>query len=282
MRAHFFDLNTAITTDSEVWIVSKTKPNQPIVKISQSDFNIISKGLFKKTGSPLNLSGKEYYLPNELLEKIKVNCKRFNCDITNLSFSMQEFMNPELIDKLNYQIWKEHFINLKNTNDDIYMICSKNNKRNYEKLISKLEEFLKELGIKIKNYYYFSETFYNRDEEKIAHSKIKLLIQHSIGLKTEVDKFTNDEITQYNEVFYYDDEKTAINLGKQSNSILNFLYNNSEKEIKEKINSIIEEKDLKIIINEVTYNKVNQFVGTTVELKLDKIIKSFESFKYRP
>ena len=32
MNAHFFDLNTAIVVESEVWIVSKKNPNQPLVK----------------------------------------------------------------------------------------------------------------------------------------------------------------------------------------------------------------------------------------------------------
>jgi hypothetical protein len=161
------------------------------------------------------------------------------------------------------------------------MICSKNTKRNYEKLIKKLEEFLEELGLKVKNYYYFSETFYNRDEEKIANSKIRLIIQHTLGLKTEGDKFIDKEISQYDEVFYYDDERVAIKLGKQSNTVLKFLYDNSGNEVKEKVSSILKDNSLKIIINETTYNKVNKFVGTTIELKLDKIIKTFESFKYK-
>lgn len=281
MKAHFFDLNTAITVDSEVWIVSKTKPNDPILKINQSDFNLIRKDIYRKTGHPLVFGGKEYFLPENLFERIKVSCKKNNVQITDLNFSMQEFMNPEIIDRLNHRIWKEHFINLKNSNDDIYIICSKNTKRNYEKLIIKLEKFLEELGLKIKNYYYFSETFYNRDEEKISHSKIRLLIQHSLGLKTEGDKFTDKEISQYDEIYFYDDEKTSIKLGKQSNTILKFLYDNSEKELKEKISSFLNSNSLKILINEATYNKVNQFVGTCVELKIDKIIKTFESFKYK-
>lgn len=281
MKAHFFDINTTITVDSEVWVVSKIKPTKPILKINQSDFNLIKKGVFRRTGQPLVLNGKEYFLPESLLDKLKINCKRNNVEITDLSFSMQEFMNPEIIDELNYKIWKEHFINLKNSNDDIYMICSKNTKRNYEKIITKLEKFLEELGLKVKNYYYFSETFYNRDEEKIAHSKIRLLIQHTLGLKTEGDKFTDEEITQYDEVFFYDDERVALKLGNQSNTILKFLYENSEKELKEKINSFLKEKSLKITVNEATYNKVNKFVSNTVDLKLDKIIKTFESFKYK-
>ena len=41
MKAHFFDLDTILTTDNKVWLVDKTIPNIPIMKISQSDFNLI-------------------------------------------------------------------------------------------------------------------------------------------------------------------------------------------------------------------------------------------------
>jgi hypothetical protein len=278
MNAHFFDINSAITMNSQVWLVSKTKPNQPIVKISQSDFNLIKKGVFKNNGELLTISRKDYWISSDLLEKIKIQCKKLNVNITDISFSMQEFMNPEVINSLDYKIWEDHFLSLKNSNDDIYIICSKNTEKNYEYQISKLEDFLLELGLKVKKYYYFSETFYNRDGDKISHRKIRLLLQHAFGLKTDDVKFTDEEINQYDEIFFYDDEKTTIQLCKKSNDILKFLYDNSESNVKEKVKSLIEEKSPSIIINEVTFNKVNPFSMTKVDLVLDRIIKTFERF----
>lgn len=281
MRAHFFDINTMIELESEVWLVSKRNPNLPILKLSQSDFNLIKKGVFRKTGQLHNINNVDYFLPINISDNLKIKCKKMNVNITDLSFSMQEFMNPEVIKNLNYKIWIENFINLKNSNDDIYVICSKNTKKNYNSLIEKLEKSLFDLGIKVKTFYYISETFYNRDEDKIAHTKVKLLLQHIIGLKTDDNKISNKEITQYDEVFFYDDERTSINLCKQSNSILKFLYENSEKEIKDKVDSIIKEKSLYLFINETTYNKVNPFMTSKIEVKLDKIFKTFEGFKFR-
>ena len=52
---------------------------------------------------------------------------------------------------------------LKNTQDDIYIICSKQTKRNYQSLIDKLEDKLKEEGIQVKSFYYISENFYNQN-----------------------------------------------------------------------------------------------------------------------
>jgi hypothetical protein len=200
-----------------------------------------------------------------------------NLNITDLSFSMQEFMNPDIIKDLDIKIIKEHLVYLKNSPDDIYIICSKNTKLNIQPTIKKLEEYLMELGLSVKNYYFISETFYNRNEDKIAHKKIKVLLQHLIGLKTNNDQFTDEEVTQYDEVFFYEDDISTIKLTKISNDILKFLFDNSTDEIKEKINECLN-KDLILNLNEVTYNKVNPFKVDKIKLTINKVFKTFESF----
>lgn len=280
MRAHFFDINTLIQLDSKVWIVSKKSPNSPILKINQSDFNLIKKGIFQNTGVPVIISNKQYFIPSTLYDEIKIKCKKANVDITSLSFSMQEFMNPEIIESLNYKIWKEHLLPLKNSPDDIYLICSKNTENNYKKHIEKLNDILFELGLKFKNLYFISETFYNRDEDEISHKKIRLILQHLIGLKTEVDKFTNEEISKYEEISFYDDEIKSISLSISINDLLKLLYENSDEEVKLKIKDRVDE-NLVLNSKQVTFNKVNPFVSNSVNLSLNKVIKTFEGFNWR-
>ena len=277
MNAHIFDISTLIQIRGKVWIVSKKNPNTPILKIDQSDFNLIKKGVWKKTGTPLRISDTDYYIKNDLFESIKIKCKKMNLNITDLSFSMQEFMNPDIIKDLDIKIIKEHLVYLKNSPDDIYIICSKNTKLNIQPTIKKLEEYLMELGLSVKNYYFISETFYNRNEDKIAHKKIKVLLQHLIGLKTNNDQFTDEEVTQYDEVFFYEDDISTIKLTKISNDILKFLFDNSTDKIKEKINECLN-KDLILNLNEVTYNKVNPFKVDKIKLTINKVFKTFESF----
>lgn len=281
MKAHFFDINSLIQVESKVWIVSKTEPNRPIVTISESDFNLIKKEIWKNTGHSIVIGNKKYFIKQELLEEIKIKCKKISVDITSLSFSMQEFMNSELIEKLNYKIWKEHLVYLKNTNDDLYLICSKNTKSNYETIVKRLEEYLKELGLQFKNYYYISETFYNRDSDEISHKKLRLLLQHLVGFKTEDDKFSNEEISKYDEVSYYDDEKKSINFANSANDLLRFLTNNSTEEIKNNITEFVKTKKLILHINEVTFNSVNLFIKSEVNLSFDRIIKTYESFRFK-
>jgi hypothetical protein len=190
-------------------------------------------------------------------------------------------MNPNIIEKLDYKIWTENFEHLKNTNDDIYIICSKNSKKNYEVIIKKLEEKLKDLGLVVKEYYYLSETFYNRDKDDVSQKKVKILIQHSIGLKTEIDKFINEEVTQYEEVNLYEDEINCIEVCKGYSEIIRFLVSNSTDEIKESVKSIIKEKQLLININQVTFNKINRFITTPVKIEWQNVIKTFEGFRYK-
>jgi hypothetical protein len=278
MKAHFFDLDVLIKIDSLVWIVSKTKPNQPIIKLTQSEFNLVKKGIYRRYNSQLKISGTNYWLPENLLNEIKIKCKKFNCDLTDLAFSMQEFMNKEVIDKLDYEIFIKNFEHLKNSNDDIYVICSKNSKQNYDTIIRKLEKSFFEMGLRVKNYYYLSETFYNRDQDDIVHKKSRLLLQHLIGFKTENDKFSENEIQKYEVISFYDDDHRAIEFMKDINSTLKFILSNTEEELNKNIKDVVNDNDLLLSVNLVTHNGIMPFSTSEVILKTSDIFKTFESF----
>ena len=79
---------------------------------------------------------------------------------------------------------------------------STHQKSNYKNQIEKLESDLKEKGLIIKNFYFISETFLNRDQDNISLNKVKLLLQHLIGLKTNGNILTNEEITDYSQVYW--------------------------------------------------------------------------------
>ena len=281
LNGYFYDINSLITTNSKVWIVDKLKPTEPILKIPKSEFNLIKKGVYKKDNINLTISGKTYWLNKELMEAIKIRCKNKNLNVSNLSFSLQEFMNKDIIDNNDFTIHLENIRDIKNNSGDVYIICSKNTKSNYENIILKLEEKLAELGLKVKSYYYISETFYNRDEDDINNMKAKLLLQHIIGLKTEGDKFTHTEITRYDNICYYDDEERVIELVKNANNVLEYLVNNSEDIVKDRVKEVIKENDCMLYICKVTFNKLNPFVITKLKIQWQNVIKTFEGFKYK-
>ena len=280
-KAFFFDLNSLITTNSKVWIIDRDKPNKPILRIPKSDFNLIKKGVYKKDNIKFEMQDESYWISKELFDQIKIKSKSKSLNISRLAFSMQEFMNKEIIENNDFTIHLENIRHLKNTSGDIYIICSKNTKNNYELIISKLEDKLKEIGLVVKSYYYISETFYNRDEDDINNKKVRLLLQHIIGLKTEVDKFTHTEITKYDIISFYDDEARVIEMAKNANNVLQFLIENSEDLVKARVKEILKESQCELVINQVTFNKVNLFVTSKVELQYQNVIKKFESFVFR-
>lgn len=280
-KSHFFDVDTILVSDNKVWIVDKTNPNNPIMKISKSEFNLIKSGIYKSQNNKIDFSGKSYWLPSDMLDIIKIKCKNNKSNVANLGFSMQEFMNKEIIDNIDYSINIENILHLKNTDDDIYFICSRNNKKNYELMISKIEDKLKENGLKIKKYYFISETFYNRNGDQISHKKVRLLLQHLVGLKTEGDKFTDEELEKYTELYFYDDEEYAIKLAIDSNKLLTFLLSNTDPNLKDRIKSELKEEERLLFVNYVTSNRVNRFITTKVKIEFSNLIKAFESFKWK-
>lgn len=280
ISAHFIDLDIIIQTESKPWIVSKDKPNFPILKMDSSDFKIFQSGIYQKDNNKIDFNGKSFWLSNDFMTKVKIACKKYRADISNLAISLQEFLNPGIIENIPFKIDLTIFNKMVNTDDDIYIICSKNKKSNYKKQIEKLEEELKEKGLKIKNFYFISETFMNRDQDDIALNKVKLLIQHLIGLRTEGNTITEKEITDYSQIYFYDDCKSSIELSKRINNVLETLLINTEKWVKSKVKEKIQSRDNTLIVKEYTHNKINKFIETQIELEYSNVIKNFENYKY--
>jgi hypothetical protein len=278
MNAHFIDLEIILKLESKPWIVDKNNPNVPILKIEKSDFNLYQSGIYKSHGNKLSFNGNTFWLPNEFMNLLKVKTKKLKIDISNLGISMQEFLNPEISKNIDFNLDISIFNNIVNTNDDIYIICSKNNKSIFENQILQLEEKLKELGLSIKKYYFISETFYNKNEDSIAYLKSKLLLQHLLGLKTDGDVLTSEKIDDYNQITYYDDNLKSISLAKDLNKLLENLLLKTTSDIKLSVKDKIKNDDNFLTIKEYTHNKANKFNEFQIQLEYSNIVKSFENF----
>lgn len=279
MNAHFIDIDIILNTDSKPWIIDKSNPNIPLMKMETSDFDLFKSGILRSQNNKISFNGKDFWLSNDFMNKLKIKSKRNKFDISNLGISMQEFLNPDVIENIKFDVDISLFRPIINTNDDIYIICSKNKKSNFEKQISKLEEKLEEIGLKVKKYYYISETFYNKDEDRIAYLKSKLLIQHLLGLKTDGDIFTNEEIDNYNQITFYDDDLKSIQMSRYINIVLEKLLLKTDNNIKIIVKDKIKNDDNFLLIKEYTHNKSFRFKEYNAQLEYSNIIKSFEGFK---
>lgn len=281
MKAHFFDIESIVSSNSMVWIVDRKSPKFPVMKISESEFNLIRSGIYKSQGNQIKFAGKEYWLPSDMMGKLKINCKNLKSDVANLAFSMREYMDQDLIDSIEYEIRYDVLQHLKNSQDDIYIICSSNTKENYEKIISKIEGKLEELGLSVKKYYFISETFYERDSDETSHKKVRLLLQHLVGLKTDGDRFVEEKLDSYDEISYYDEDDRSVKLASGANGLLSLLLGNSDESVKGLAKEEIKSRKplLKAIL--VTPNRVNRFVSTETTLESHNLIKTFEAFSWK-
>lgn len=281
MDAHIFDFSTLVTIDSKVWIVNRKDPNIPIIKMPKSEFNLLRKGVYKKDNIRFKIAGIDYWLSEKLFNNIKIKCKNNNVDIGDLSFSMQEFMNPDIIERGDYKFHLENIQHIKNSKADVYLICSKNTKNAYESIVEKLSEKILEYGLAFKNIYYLTETFYNRDKDDVVSNKTKILIQHLLGYKTEGDKFSDVSIVKYDNIYFYEDDMNTVSTVKDINNIIKFLINDTEQEIIDDIKGVIKNDEPLLIIKQVTFNKSNLFIRTEVPIQFGNVIMSFESFRYK-
>ena len=281
MNAHFIDLNIVLQTEAKAWIVDKNSPNTPIMKMNLEDFNLFRSGIFKSQNNKIQFNGKTFWLSNDFMNKVKIKSKKSGVDISNLGVSMQEFLNPEIIENIKFDLDITIFNNMINTNDDIYIICSKNTKSRYEKQIDKLEQKLEKIGLKIKNYYYISNNFSNQNLDQKALTKSKIILQHLLGLKIESDKFTDQTITDYSQITFYDDDLTSIQTLRNINSVLEKFLLSTDDTTKLTVKDKVKKDDNFLIIKEYTHNKSKKFNEYNVQLELTNVIKSFENWKWK-
>ena len=279
MNAHFFDIDTIIKDGAMIWIVTRSKPSECILKVSQSDYNLMKKGIVRSHGNVIRFGGVDYYLPDNIMTDLVVRCKKGNVDTSDLAFSMREFMDPELVDTSVKSIDLDVMRHLNNTEDDVYIICSSKIKNSYEVLIRKLEDKLEDFGIK-PDYYYVGETLYDRDEDEVSFDKVRLLVQHLVGLKTEGRNFTDDVVKRYDKIYFYDEDDSATKLACSISSILTLLVQNSATSAKDSIRSVVKDNSPVLVVNSVTPNLVNRFVTKEIKLEYSSLIKSFESYRY--
>jgi len=279
VKSHFFDIDTLIKLENQAWVVDKNNPNIPILKISKSDFNLIQSGIYRKQGNKIEFNGKTFWLPTELVNKLKIKAKTYKTEFSNLAISLQEFLNKDIIEEMSFELNLSVISELKNKTDDIYIICSKQTKRNYQTLIDKLEEKLREQGLKVKNFYFISDNFYNMDKDEVNFKKMRLLLQHLVGYKTDGNKFIDEEITRYDQVSFYDNNYDTLKVTDDINGLLEVVLSNTDKGLKDVIKEDIIDYKPVLLVNKINDNHYNKTETKKIILSLSTLIKTFESFR---
>jgi hypothetical protein len=280
MIGHIFDIDTLISVDSKPWIVDKNNPNEPLIKISKTDYNLFKNGVYKRQGNKIEYNGKTYWLPNEVYEKLKVIAKMKRIGLGDFAISLKEFLNEEIGDELDFEINWETIKHLKNKNEDIYIICSNNTEKYYQKILEKLMEKLKWEGIDIKKFYYINETFYNVNTDEIVFKKALINLQHLVGYEIQKEKFVDKEITKYSKLNFYDNDFDTLKMIDEINSYLRFIMSKSDVGIKQVVKEGLDYDKPEFIVNKITGNKYNNLITKSVKINNSYLMK-FENFKWK-
>jgi hypothetical protein len=279
VKSHFFDIDTLIRINNQPWIVDKNIPNIPIMKISKSDFKLIQSGIYRKQGNKMEFNGRTFWLPSDLINKLKIKAKNYKTEFSNLAISLQEFLNKDIIDEMEFELNLDIINQLKNKNDDIYIICSKQTKRNYQSIIDKLESKLKEEGLLIKNFYFISDNITNIDNDELNFKKMRLILQHLVGYKTDGNKFKDEEITRYDQISFYDNNYDTLKFSDDINGLLEAILSNTDKGLKEVIKEDIFDFKPILLVNKINDNQYNKTETKKVILSMSTLVKTFESFR---
>jgi len=212
------------------------------------------------------------------MNKIKIKTKSYNVDFANLGISLQEFMNKDLIDSMDFKINEELIDELKNEIYDIFVICSKQTKRSHETILEKLKEEFNSKGLQIKTFYPISENFMNINGDDIKYKKMKLLVQHLVGYKTDGNKFIDEEITRYDQVHFYDNYNETLKIQKEVNNLLEFLLSRTVDGLRSVIKENVQDFKPCLWVHKENENKMNKRSSEKVILNISKIVKTFENF----
>jgi uncharacterized protein YfaA (DUF2138 family) len=108
---------------------------------------------------------------------------------------------------------------------------------------------------------------------------MRLLLQHLVGYKTDGNKFIDEEITRYDQVYYYDNNYDTLKISDDINGLLDIILSNTDKGVKDVIKEDVIDYRPTLFINKINDNHLNKMQTKKVILSLSGLIKTFESFR---
>lgn len=284
---HFFDLDRTLwSIDSTLWIIEKSNPGKPLLKLSKKDATYILAGIYKNDEQMIEYNGKSFWISEDMFEKIQK--KRKNIKLEELGLSFIENTNPDYYTNVKFFI--ENIRHLSGKEDiEIGILSARHSVDNDNEVLKVLREKLDELGLEIKKFYYTGDSFSVQNTTKAPIDKMKVLLEHMVGFHIEGNHFVPVKQDFYPEIHFYDDENQNINVANDVQEFFEEYLKNTEDVVFNRISKTIGEKEPKLFTHLITNNQLDRFETTEVilnqpvkfSIKLDesKIMKRFNDFK---
>ncbi len=274
-KIEWFDLDgTLWRCDAKWWIIDKTKPDVPLLRISQEEGYLYSSGFYLKDDHRIFYNGMEAWLSNDIFDKIQKIKKIPN---TRLGISYREFNDISYLTKQahNLTIMIKNIEHLSNHSDDvtIALLTARGNKKGHEVLLNKLKEELhnSKINIKIDKIYFANDIDTVRHNGSTPEKKAMIILEHIIGYRIQNNKFIEVKQEKYDYNVLYEDEIANINAVKDIKIFLQRFLNNTKKtmpHLSEEIINDINSRNIFIETNQVTTNTVNPFLTHKFKLEI--------------
>lgn len=262
---HFFDLdNTLWTINTNAWVILKDKPNNPLIILTKIELDNIKNGVYKKEDNLIEYDGEMYWISDEMINKIQKKNK--NIELNNLGISFIEFKDPSYYDKINIFLENiRHLIGKKNV--EIGIISARYSVDNDKNILVALKNELNKNGLDINKFYYISDAYQKRNDDKINIDKMKVILEHITGFHIKDNHFLPIKQDFYNNIYFYDDEIQNINTVNNIQYYLEEYLKNTEDDVFFKIMNRIKTETPIIYTNLISNNSLNRFKTTEIKIK---------------
>lgn len=263
----FYDLDSTLwKLGGDVNIIDKEKPWKSVLKIDSSEFVLINNGYYRKDDLKLDYNGKTFYISKSMFNKICKISKTENIERFGISF--MSFVDKDLLNSSEVQFLIQNIIHLKdNKYMEVGLLTGRSNQKTHSDILNKLRLELKGLGIEISKIYFVSDRFDPKTSDEMSIKKVYILLEHLIGFKIDVNKFTDEKQDWYQSVTFYDDDIKNIEYAHEIQDFFNELMRNTEDNVHRNIMDRIKNYKLKLIVNQVTSNEYNRFKTKEIELR---------------
>lgn len=285
----FFDLDNSLWyIKSDIWIIDKNQPYEPILKISPIEFILIKSGIYVKDDILVEYNNESYFISQDMMERIM---RKKKIRLRDLGISYAEYFDDDILNKKDVQYLLNNIKQLMGKNAEIGILTARSDRKKHAPLLNKLRKKLEEFGLEITKIYFVSETIKVIGYfDKILYDKNKILLEHLIGLTIEDNHFTPIKKDAYTKINFYDDVKSNfMNINKMQD-YFDFLIRNSDDDCVEYIKNRLENNTLIIYNNLITNNEVNPFETSIIKLNNpikypikvsdNKLTVKFENYKY--
>ena len=252
--------DTTIKVDVEPWIIKKSEPNIPILRLKSGEKSLIETDTFKGDNNMISYNGKKYWISDNMLEELE-RLSRKEINLNDYGFSYAEYIDPELVEKQSekFKIQIENINHLFNSNDDTIIISDRHDSDLHKDLIENVKIELSKYNLEVKNTYLISDSNLETYTEDIPLKKLILVLEKLIGYKIQNNQFLNIPTDQYNKIHFYDNDRKSYTELKTIQETLNKIYFNSSEEMK----NIVMEKILNVKpfvkFHHITGNEFNKF-----------------------